>query len=465
MIYRVPIRLRLTLPFAAAMALVLAGMGLFVYLRVGSALLTSVDNNLRAQIEEMSGHVEHGTTLVDRDAAGTLAVGEVVSRDGRVLRSTPAHVAPLLDRERLKRVLGGRRVGWNTGIDGLRGQWRLLAAPVGTGHSVEAVVAAASLTARDETLDRLARELLLGATLALLLAIVGGYLVAAAALRPVEAMRGRAAAITASTRGHRLPVPERRDELARLAATLNDMLARLEAAFEHERRFVADASHELRTPLAMLRTELDLALRRPRSHEELERAVRSAAEETERLSRLAEDLLLIARSDQGRLPVRSAAFDVVDVLDDVAERYAPVADERGRSITVDRNEPLTVVADRTRVEQALSNLVSNALLYGAGAVELVATADEEAVELHVLDHGDGFAPAFIPLAFDRFTRADDARAAGGAGLGLAIVELIAEAHGGTAGARNRRARGADVWLRLPRVPVAAAARPRAVATS
>jgi signal transduction histidine kinase len=240
------------------------------------------------------------------------------------------------------------------------------------------------------------------------------------------------------------------------------MLARLESAFEHERRFVADASHELRTPLAMLRTELELALRRPRTHDELERALRSAAEETERLSRLAEDLLLIARADQGTLPVRAAPVDVVDVLNDVAERYAPAAAEYGRSISVGRTEAVTIAADRTRIEQALGNLVSNALAYGDGAVELVAYADADAVELHVLDEGEGFAPAFVPRAFDRFSRADDARAAGGTGLGLAIVELIAAAHGGTAGVANRDGRGADAWVRLLREPSAAAVRPSAL---
>lgn len=462
MIRRLPIRLRLTLPFAAAMALVLAGMGFFVYVRVGNALLASVDNDLRVQIGEMSGHVERGTSIADRDAAGAAAVGEVIGPTGAVLRSTPSQLVPLVDAQRLRRVLAGDRVEWNSKIGGLRGEWRLSAAPVRTNHHVEAVVAAASLTGRDEALDRLARELLIGGPLALLVAVAGGYLVAAATLRPVETMRARAAAITGSTRGRRLPVPESDDELGRLAATLNDMLAGLEAAFEHERRFVADASHELRTPLAMLRAELEIALRRPRSREELERALHSAAEETERLSRLAEDLLLIARSDQGKLPVRAATVDVTDAFREVAERYGATAGARGRTITIGETDAV-VVGDRERIQQALGNLVSNALIYGAGTVELVATADGDDVELHVLDSGDGFAPTFVPRAFDRFSRADDARSSGGTGLGLAIVDLIARAHGGTAGVANRDGHGADVWIRLPRRKAGAFTPPRAVA--
>ncbi len=446
---RLPIRLRLTLPFAVAMALVLAGMALFLYLRVGSALLASVDQNLRAQLGEMNGHVERGQNLADRDAAGA-AVGEVIRRDGSVLRSTPANLTPLLSRRRRARVLAGHTLRWSSPIPGFRGTWRLLAAPVRTKGGEGALVVAASLTARDEALDRLARELFLGVPLALLIAALGGYLVAVAALRPVEAMRARAAAITASTRGRRLPVPDARDELARLAATLNDMLGRLEAAVEHEQRFVADASHELRTPLTMLLTELDLALRRPRSHAELEEALRSAREETERLTELAEDLLLIARSDQGQLAVRQATLEARDVLYAVAERYAGPARERGRTVSVEDGPDVSLEADRTRLEQALGNLVANALAYGAGAVDLSVRSRNGDVEFHVTDQGSGFAPDFIPRAFDRFSRADEARATGGSGLGLAIVALIALAHGGTAGLSNRTGRGADVWVRLPR---------------
>jgi len=449
---RVPIRVRLTLPFAIAIALVLAGMGLFVYVRVGNALLSSVDQNLRAQVGEMSGHVERGQSFADRDAAAAATIGQLVLADGTVARSTPRGLSPLIPAARERQVLRGRTLRWNGRIPGIDVEWRFLAMPVRTSAGPAALVAAASLANRDEALDRLSRELLLGGALALFVTVVGGYLVAAAALRPVEAMRSRAAAITPSTRGERLPVPAARDELARLAATLNDMLARLETAFEHERRFVADASHELRTPLSMLRTELELALRRPRTNEELERALRSAAEETERLTQLAEDLLLIARSDQSRLPVRAAPADGLDILHAVAERFAATAADRGRAVVVDDDVDASLQVDRTRLEQALGNLVSNALSYGSGTVELGLRYRDDHVEFHVLDEGAGFADEFIPRAFDRFSRADDARSAGGTGLGLAIVELIAEAHGGTAGLANREGRGADVWIRLPRAP-------------
>ena len=326
-----------------------------------------------------------------------------------------------------------------------RGDWRYLALSTRGG----VVVVARSLEPREESLDRLLKELLIASPLALLLASLAGYGLAAAALRPVEAMRSRAAAVSAKEPG-RLPVPPGRDEISRLATTLNEMLGRLEAAFEHERRFVANASHELRTPLAMLRTELELALRRPRSHDELAAAVRSAAEETNRLSQLAEDLLLIARADQGALPIRAERVDVDELFTTVADRFARRASEHGRQLEL-RPTSAAVSADPARVEQALANLVENALDHGGGRVDLFAVVRDDVVELHVADAGAGFPDGFLERAFERFSRADEARSVAGSGLGLSIVALLAQAHGGSAGAANRPEGGADVWLSLPRV--------------
>jgi len=195
----------------------------------------------------------------------------------------------------------------------------------------------------------------------------------------------------------------------------------------------------------LLRTELELALRRPRSEEELKRALRSALEETERLSRLADDLLLLARAEQGPMAVRKEPVELDPLLETVARRFLARSDQAGRRV---RAEPsrLTVDADPTRIRQALDNLVDNALTHGEGDVTLLARDSGSEIELHVVDRGTGFDDAFVGRAFDRFSRADEARGRGGAGLGLSIVELIADAHGGTAGARNRQDGGADVWL-------------------
>jgi signal transduction histidine kinase len=260
-------------------------------------------------------------------------------------------------------------------------------------------------------------------------------------------MSRQAAAISLRGDEQRLPVPATRDEIAHLGERLNEMLARIEAAFAHERRFLADASHELRTPLALLRTELELALRRPRAPQELEAALRSAFDETVRLSRLADDLLLIARAEQGSLPIRRRDVDAETLLTGVASRFRPRAALLGRKVSTVETDAV-VAADGDRLDQALSNLVENALAYGEGDVRLFAARRNGIVELHVADTGPGFPPAFLERACDRFSRADEARGRGGAGLGLSIVGLIAEAHGGKAVAANLPD-GADVWLELP----------------
>jgi two-component system OmpR family sensor kinase len=436
---RIPIRLRLTLVFALAMAVVLAGVGLLVYIRVGDALLSSVDQTLRSQGREAQGRGPETHALVDQDAAGGTTLAEVLNSAGRVLRSSPAGLPPLVRRGVAAPTLR------SVNLARPRGHWRVYALPVSGG---ETIALARSLEARHATLERLFRELVLAGSIGLLLAAGIGYAVAAGALRPVEAMRRRAAAVTASS-GTRLPVPPSRDEIARLATTLNEMLGRLESAFEHERRFLADASHELRTPLALLRAELELALRRPRTAAELELAVRSAAEETERLTRLAEDLLFIARADQGALPIRTQILPVADVLETVVERFSARSAELGRTIGVDASD-LEVEADPERLDQAISGLVDNALRHGAGEIVLSARpAADGSVEIHVADEGDGFPAEFRARAFDRFSRADEARSRGGSGLGLSVVAVIAAAHGGRAGIGD----GADVWLSLPRAGV------------
>jgi two-component system OmpR family sensor kinase len=445
---RIPIRLRLTLPFAVGMALVLAAAGAVIYLRVGGELLSSVDQNLTAQVTEAVSHAQEGRTLLDPDVSEGPAIAQVELADGTTFDSAPSTLPALLDSAALANVLAGHKVRTTTEVGGLRGQWRLLATPVLVDNQTAVLIIGRSLAARQETLHRLAREFLLFAPAVLLLAILGGYGLAAAALRPVEAMRRRAEAVSATSPG-RLPVPPARDEIAALAVTLNEMLARLEAAFEHERRFVADASHELRTPLALLRAELELALRRPRSREELEDAVRSAAEETERLTRLAEDLLLIARSDQGALPLRHEVVDLDELLERVRARFAGRAEGLGRELTIERVGGLLLDSDPVRLEQALGNLVDNALTHGLGPVSLAARSHGGVVELHVTDEGAGFPDTFVERAFDRFSRADDARSTQGTGLGLAIVALIARAHGGQAHAENRVRGGADVWLAFP----------------
>lgn len=454
---RLPIRLRLTLAFALAMAIVLAATGAFLYVRLASSLDEAIDEGLQVRLADVAALAAEGDSAVGESGGNRLAdpedsFAQVLDATGRVVDGTAlAGGRPALEPRQLTQVGTERVLRLERGdVPGIDGQARLLATAIDTPQGDRVVVVGASLEDRDEALRGLLAQLLIVGPAALLLASLLGYGIATAALRPVEAMRAEAGAISAAEPGHRLPVPSARDELARLAETLNGMLERLEGALERERGFVANASHELRTPLALLKAELELALRRPRSTAELEGALRSAAAETDRLARLAEDLLVLARSDQERLPLRRASVRARDIMVSVAERFARHAEAADRAINIDVPEGLRLDADAPRLEQALGNVVDNALRHGGGAIHLSAVEQDTSVELHVVDEGAGFPPDFLAHAFERFTRADEARTGGGAGLGLAIAAVIAEAHGGSAHAANRDAAGADVWLSIPR---------------
>jgi heavy metal sensor kinase len=448
---RVPVRLRVTLAFTAVMALLLAALGWFVYARFESDLSGQIDQSLRAHGDDIASLLAHHdlsreTKLLSREES----FAQVLTRDGGIYATTPQLGAdPQLTAAEAARAARASFLVTLPHIRSITGQGRLLARPAQGNGRTFVVVVAASLDDRNESLGNLRTILLIGGPVALLLASLAGYLVAGTALRPVEAMRRRAAEISATEPDQRLPLPRANDELRRLGATLNAMLARLEAALERERAFVDDASHELRTPLASHKTELELALRYAKTPEEMRAAIASAIAEVDRLVQLAEDLLVLARAQDGKLGLDLRRVRVADLLGDLGERFGGRVGESGRSLSVLPSDGLSVEADRARLEQALANLVENAFEHGDGEITVRATADGGEVAIHVEDLGPGFPAEFIPHAFERFSRADPARGGGGTGLGLAIVETIARAHRGSAHAANREGRGADVWIELP----------------
>jgi heavy metal sensor kinase len=452
MLSRLSIRIRLTLLFAAVMAVVLVAIGGFVYARVGSSLTASLNNDLRMRADDVSAASRGGEHEQARDFGGAEGVAQLLAANGRVVRATQAlGSTPLLTPAEFKAaqrgpILVNRPAPPAFGDE----RWRVLAQPVSDGPETQVAIVAASLRPRAVALEELLVQLMLAGAAALVLAAIAGYSIAAAALRPVEEMSRRAAAISLQGSDKRLPVSSSGDEIAKLGSRLNEMLERLETAFAHERRFLADASHELQTPLAILRAELEIALRRPRSRDELEEVVRSAQEEANRLSRLAEDLLVVARADQGALPVSLSTIHADDLLASVAERFDRRARDAGRRIVTEAAPSLELLCDPIRIGQALDNLIDNSLRYGAGTITLTASRRASVVELHVRDDGGGFPAAFLPRAFERFSRADEARSGLGSGLGLAIVQAIARAHGGEATVVNRSEGGSDVSLALPR---------------
>jgi two-component system OmpR family sensor kinase len=413
---QLPIRVRLSLAFAAAMAVVLAALGAFLYFQLRHSLDEQIEASLRAQADAAAAGA-----VVQREES----VAQVLDADGEVVRGFARPLAEPTTREHFV----DREVA---GLDD--NPYRLLVVPAEGGQTV---VVGASLEDRDDALGGLLAAFLVGGPIALGLSTLLGYLLAGALLRPVEDMRRRAAEISTERAGQKLPLPQAHDEIFRLGTTLNEMLGRLEAGIARERRFVADASHELRTPLALLSTELELAQRRPRSPAELRAALDSAAEEVDRLTRLAEDLLVLARADEGQLPLRREEIQVKDLLETVAGRF-------NQNVEVGVQDGDSIVGDRLRLEQALGNLVDNARRHGAGTIRLQAERRDDRIELRVSDEGPGFPPELLPHAFDRFTRGDEARERGGTGLGLAIVAAVAKAHGGRA-----HAEGSTVTIELP----------------
>jgi two-component system OmpR family sensor kinase len=457
---RLPIRVRLTAAFALAMVLVLAAAGLFVYLRLQDDLDESVDAGLEARAAAVAGSGEASAAAPEDTDDG---FAQVLSRRGEVLEAVGgADEAVLTGAERVKAAAGGR-LAFERAVPGIEGTTRIVAGPVtaeagaagdatdGRATELDVFAVGQSLDDRDETLAGVVASFAIGGPIAVLLASILGYLLATAGLRPVEAMRRRAGDVSLTHDDERLPLPAAHDEVRRLGETLNEMLDRLRRSFDRERRFVADASHELRTPVAVIKAELEAALRSGGHDAQVREALVAALEECDHLAQLAEDLLVVARAAEGELPVRREAVEVRPLLEGVSTRFRDRAREHGREVRVEGGDGMRIEADDFRLRQALGNLVDNALRHGAGNIVLRARRSETdgGVELEVADRGPGFAPDLADRAFERFARGDAARTRGGTGLGLAIVRAIAEAHGGRADIVAGGDGGARVRLWLP----------------
>jgi signal transduction histidine kinase len=375
--------------------------------------------------------------------------GQVFAADGTVLASTDDRFAqPMLNAARLAQVTTASRF-FNVSLprEGKGNQTqeeRVLASPVGSGGLVVAV--ALNRDTVDDAVDRAGKQLLVLGAVVLLVAAVGSWLLARFALRPVDRMRAQAAELEARDAAGGLDVPLSQDEIGRLGATLNALLGRLHSALERERAFVADAGHELRTPLTVLRGELELARKPGRSRDELVETVNIASEETERLIRLAEDLLVLARDDNSA-DLRWTSFDLAKLLQDASSLAESMA--RGQSVFLEVRcpQPLIVDGDPDRIRQAVDNVLVNALRYAPPGSSVIVTGSRRdgRAEVEVVDAGPGFSAELLPVAFERFRREDKVRTRGaldeishpGSGLGLAIVRNVLRSHGGEAQAFNR----------------------------
>jgi two-component system, OmpR family, sensor kinase len=448
---RLPIRVRLTAAFAAAMVAVLAGACLFVFLHLRSDLNEAITGGLETRLDAAARIVESRGALGRSDSAVLTEADESFAQqlapDGRVMAAIGAVRTPALGESELRSAARGR-VLTEHDLPGLDDAARVLARPARARGRPVVLAVGQSLEDRNEALSALVGSFAIGGPLAVVLASLVGYALATAGLRPVEAMRSRASEISLSGGDARLPLPSVHDEVRRLGETLNAMLDRLRRSFERERRFVADASHELRTPVAVVKTELEGALRTGDFGPDVRQSLVAAVEECDRLAQLAEDLLVLARAADGRLPTRAEPLRVRPLLEGTRDRFADRAAQHDREIRVEAAEDLSIVADPLRLRQALGNLLDNALRHGGGDITLATQRVDGGVEVAVRDEGAGFATAMGDRAFERFTRGDDARSGEGAGLGLAIVRAIAEAHGGSAAIADG-AGGTSVAIWLP----------------
>ena len=443
---RLPLRVQVALAFTATTAVLLALLGLVLYRSLEGVLEGQARDRLAAQLTAL----DEVTPAEQPAAVAAMAppvFAQLLTPSGRVVAASAEVPDALVTGDQPGTGHAAREADVAVHLAGQKEpEQAMLLVREDAGRLL--VVG----TSREDLLDTLQTmltRLLLGGLGALLLSGGLGYVVAGAALRPVDRMRRRAARISADATGERLPLPRTRDEIHRLGVTLNEMLDRLEEGLARERRFVAEAGHELRTPLALLRMELDLALAGKRTEDELLVALRSAGEEVDRLTRLSEDLLALRGGSEP--PPAAERVDVATLLEAVASRSRPAFAAAGRSLDVAVRGRLTVEGARDRLDRALTNLVDNALRHGAGDVSLSArAAADDCVQIQVRDAGNGTSLDVPDRPLDPFTRGSAGRTAGGSGLGLSIVRAIVGSHGGALTFDSDAAEGTVVTLDLPR---------------
>ncbi len=460
------VRARLVATFVLAAALTAVG-GVIVFVVVlGRALRTNVDQNLATTAAAYTNDVQTGA-LTDHDPATRLPV----PRSGRARPVTSvsvvldpagavAEIEPLRIPAHLRDLLMSRSAAsrW-TVVAGGR-QYRVLRERVpGPGGTWTVTVGQTLADVTDAAGD--ARNVLEAIVpVAVVLAGIGAWLLSGAALRPVERMRADAQRLADTGTPGEITVPDGGDSLARLAQTFNALLLRLHTSLERQRTLVADAGHELRTPLAVLKTELQTAVRPGRTRADLEDSVLHAEREAARLAALADDLLLLAQTDGRERIVRPQPSDVTELVEQAGDAHAARYRTAGIELTVYRPEhPIVAEVDPFAIRRVLDNLLANAASFTppGGAVELRVAVSERSVHggvvITVDDSGIGFPADFLPHAFERFARADQSRsrsgAANGSGLGLALVAALVHAHGGTVTARNRDPAGAHVEIVVP----------------
>ncbi|MCU1231834.1 MAG: hypothetical protein JWO97_4718 [Acidobacteria bacterium] len=454
------VRARLTLWYTAILALVLITFSGISYVLLSRAIRAATD----ATVAEAAQQFATNFTSDPADLAGAASIlrhygdagGEVLLcfPSGLVVAASPSRLGTT-ERAAIVALIRRGANGMHTVSGGPEGDGIRVAivriAPNGTPY---VVAVAHDLDEQDDRLEAAARAVFFGIPAALLIAAAGGYLLARKSLAPVTAMSVKARQIGAETLGERIEVGHERDELAFLATTLNDLLERLQRAFESQRRFMADASHELRTPISIIQGEADVVLARDdRTAAEYRESIEIMRVASRRLTRIVENLFLIARTDAGSYPMTKSRFYLDEAIADCVRTLRSIAAAKRIEVTCEVPPDSVIVADDELLPRLLLNLIDNALKFTpeGGRVLVKVDARDDAYELRVSDSGSGIAADDLPRIFERFFRGDRARGATtGAGLGLPIARWIAESHGGSLAVERSGADGTTFVAILPR---------------
>lgn len=460
-------RFKLTCYYLAILTLILGGFGIAIYLYLSRSLVMTIDESLATQVERIERQMamasgEDGTHRIEEHETLlqiTPHVTQIIDDYGRIADEMVASPRDRLevDLAALKRLPVGKTDF--SSITTPAGEFLRVATRRVRDHEGPGtyfIRLGQSLEALRIARRRLIVVLLLTMPVALLLGSIGGLVLANQALRPVDRITRTAERIGGGDLTERVPAPARMDELGRLAATFNQMIARLQAAFERQKQFTSDASHEMRTPLAIMRGDIEITLRRERSREEYQQVLTSTLEEIIRLSRLVEDLLMLARADVGKIELQCGQVNLTQLCREVTEYIAPLAHQREQFLTFTSvgEEDIHLNADAHRLKQLLLNLVDNAIKYTEprGTIGVSLAVEEGSAVLRVADNGRGISAEDLPRVFDRFFRrsgmASD-RSAPGIGLGLSIVKWIVEAHGGKIDVQSALGQGTEFIVRLP----------------
>ena len=476
------IRGRLTIWYATALILSVAVFAVVLYFGRRSATYQDLDRRIQSEADLTAGILAESYrargVLVEKDTAGrpvltpeVAAVLEVVpdfllvtSRDGRLLFASPdARALTFSEFEQLN-ALAVPAPGPATHVPG---KYRInpngptlhyVVRPVpDAGGQFGAIFAGADTRSAELRLEQLVSTIVIAFVVGIVPAVLVGRWIAGRALEPVDRMITEVREITDGRSLHRrLALPMERDELGRLAETLNQMMTRLERSFAALRRFTADASHELKTPLTVVRAGVERAITRPNLPQETAAVLEETLQEVNRMTELLDSLLTLARADEGRADLHREPVDLRTIIEEAGETGELLAEHAGVTIEIRMPpDPLVLAVDRSRVRQLALNLIENAVKYTprGGTVSVEVGATDGRVLLTVADSGIGIAPGDLPHIFDRFWRADSARTRTGArpgtGLGLAICKWIAEAHGGTIEVQSRPGRGTTFTVALP----------------